>query len=133
MMTNHSKIAAYHRTNVNTRSEPQLLVDLCDRAVVAVDTARGTDDVALRRSSLQKAREIIVFLQDSLSVEVGGAVAINLTRHYTFLNGKLMEAQAAPETADVELLFEKLSELRDTWQEAVRIHLEQEADALQQL
>ena len=129
-MTSSTKdgLAAYQRINVETQSEPRLLVDLCDRAAVAIDTARGSDDVVLKRSSLQRAREIIVFLQDSLSVECGGVVTVNVFRHYTYLARKLMEAQTDPASADLNLLYDKFSELRDTWSEAVRIVEEQQSD-----
>ena len=127
-----AKIAAYTRTNMETRSEPQLLVDLCARAVVAADTARDTDDVTVQRASLQRAREIVAFLQDSLSVEVGGAVAVNLMRHYTFLNGKLIDAISDPGAADLAMIHGKLTELRDTWREAVEIFQDEEANAGQE-
>lgn len=127
-----AKIAAYTRTNVETRSEPQLLVDLCERARVGVDAARTTDDATVRRASLQRAREIVAFLQDSLSVELGGAVAVNLMRHYTFLNRALMEAIDDPAAADLDMLHGKFAELHETWREAVKIVMEQEADAAQE-
>ncbi len=127
-----AKIAAYTRTNVETRSEPQLLVDLCDRALVAVDAARTTQDVTVQRASLQRAREIVSFLQDSLSVEVGGAVAVNLMRHYTFLNRSLIDAIDEPAKADLDMLHGKFAELHETWREAVKIVMEAEADAPQE-
>jgi flagellar biosynthetic protein FliS len=127
-----AKLAAYTRTNVETRSEPQLLVDLCERARVAVDAARTTDDRTVQRASLQRAREIVAFLQDSLSVEVGGAVAVNLMRHYTFLNHTLIEALDDIASADLDMLHGKFAELHETWREAVSIFQEQEADAEQE-
>lgn len=124
-----AKLAAYTRTNVETRSEPQLLVDLCERARVAVDAARTTDDRRVQRESLQRAREIVAFLQDSLSVEVGGAVAVNLLRHYTFLNRTLIDALDDTASADLDMLHGKFAELHETWREAVSIYQEQEVDA----
>jgi len=132
MMTNptdsNSKINAYRRVNVETRSEPQLLVDLCDRAVVAIATAAESHDDSERREALQRARDIVAFLQESLSLEAGGAVAVNLFRHYTFLIRKLMEAQNDPE-ADLALLQTKMQELHVTWREAVQIVEEQQASS----
>ena len=127
MMTkpNDSKINAYRRVNVETQSEPQLLVELCDRAVAAIAMARSSQDEAERRECLQRARDIVAFLQDSLSLEAGGAVAVNLFRHYTFLIRKLMEAQNDP-AADLELMQTKLQELHVTWREAVQIVEEQQ-------
>ena len=121
----NSKINAYRRVNVETRSEPQLLVELCDRAVAAIAMARGSRDDVERRESLQRARDIVAFLQESLSLEAGGAVAVNLFRHYTFLIRKLMEAQNDPAT-DLEPLQTKLQELHVTWREAVQIVEEQQ-------
>ena len=124
-----AKLAAYTRTNVETRSEPQLLVDLCERARVAVDAARTTDDRRVQRESLQRALELVAFLQDSLSVEVGGAVAVNLLRHYTFLNRTLIDALDDTASADLDMLHGKFAELHETWREAVSIYQEQEVDA----
>jgi len=114
--------------NVETRSEPQLLVELCDRAVVAIARARESEDAAERREALQRARDIVSFLQDSLSLEAGGAVAVNLFRHYTFLIRRLMEAQNDA-SVDLDPIQTKLQELHVTWREAVQIVEEQQASS----
>ena len=117
-----SKLQVYKRATVEMRSAPELLIDLCDAAVTNVERAMDCDDDASARESLFKARRIVVALQDSLSIETGGVVAVNLFRHYTYLARLLMEAQQNPAVADLELLRVKLADLADTWSQAVRIH-----------
>ncbi len=118
--TTDSKLNAYRKVNAETRSEPQLIVDLCERAVVAIDRARTASDDAERARELQRAREIVVFLQDGLSMDLGGALAVNLLRHYTWLARQVAEAQAGNDT-DMDVLHGKFSELHVTWREAVGI------------
>ncbi len=119
-----SKLQSYQRTTLETHSAPELLVELCEGAVSMVERAMDSDDLTERKDELFRARRIVVALQESLSIETGGSIAVELFRHYTFLSRKLLEAHQDPMNADLALMQEKLVELRDTWTEAVRIYSE---------
>jgi flagellar biosynthetic protein FliS len=120
-----SKLQSYQRTTLETHSGPELLVELCEGAVSMVERAMDCEEPQERAHELFRARRIVVALQESLSVELGGVIAVNLLRHYTFLSRKLLEAHQSPMDSDLELLRGKLVDLRDTWTEAVRIHTEE--------
>jgi flagellar secretion chaperone FliS len=120
-----SKLQSYQRTTLETHSGPELLVELCAGAVSMVERAMDSEEPRERAHELFRARRIVVALQESLSIEIGGAIAVNLLRHYTFLSRKLLDAHQSPMDADLELLRAKLVDLRDTWTEAVRIDSEE--------
>lgn len=120
-----SKLQSYQRTTLETHSPQQLLVELCEGAVSMLARAVESDEPRVRKEELFRARRIVVALQESLSIETGGAVAVELFRHYTYLSRVLLQAHQNPMEADLEMLFGKLVELRDTWAEAVRIYSEE--------
>ena len=119
-----SKLQSYQRTTLETHSPQQLLVELCQGAVSMMERAMESDDPTVRKDELFRARRIVVALQESLSIETGGAVAVELFRHYTYLSRVMLDAHQRPMEADLGMLHGKLLELRDTWAEAVRIYQE---------
>lgn len=125
MNATNAMIQTYRRADIEARSGPELLVDLCDGAVRAIEIAQTTDRNSVCRSELNRARRIVAALQEALSFEIGGAVALSLFRHYTYLNRLLIEAEQDPQQAQFGHLHEKLTDLRDTWAEAVNIFEEE--------
>lgn len=120
-----SKLHSYRRMNLETRSGPELLLAVCDGALNSVEIAIESDDRRVRLDELSRARRIVLALQENLSIDTGGVVAINLFRHYTYLSRLLLEAQQDPMAADLTLVRAKLVELCDTWSEAVDLYLEE--------
>ncbi len=116
-----SALTSYRRQSMENRSAPELLIDLCQGAVDASERALEAEGARERKRHLHKARRIIVALQDALSFEKGGTIAVNLFRHYVYLNRLLLDAQAQPLQTDLRLIHDKLVELRDTWEEAVHL------------
>ncbi len=125
MTATNAMIQTYRRADVEARSGPELLVDLCDGAVRAVEIAQNTDRPSVCKAELNRARRIIAALQEALSFEIGGTMAVNLFRHYTYLTRLLLEAEQDPAAAQFATLLEKLTDLRDTWTEAVDVFEEE--------
>ena len=88
----------------------QLLEDL-RRAVKAIEQ----NDIELRTNKINHAIAVIGYLQDKLDMERGGSVAQNLERFYTYLRGRLMEAQFQQSKPILAQQIEELLELRDAW------------------
>jgi flagellar biosynthetic protein FliS len=126
MVPREALIYSYRRASYEQHSGPRLLVDLCRKAVRDVAEAREAVDVTTRREQLAHARQIVLFLQESLSLETGGSLAVELFRHYTYLIQRLAVAEIAAEPADLDTLQAKLETLRNTWAEAVRDYEEEQ-------
>ena len=86
---------------------------------------RGRDWEGLLKEKVCRARGIVGAHEERLSGEPGGAIGVEVVRHYTYLSRVLLEAHQNPMEADLDLLHGKLVELRDTWVEAVRIYSEE--------
>jgi len=126
MVPREFHIRSYRRASYDHNSGPRLLVDLCRRAVRDVEDARDAVEIGERRRYLAHARDIVLFLQESLSLETGGAISVDLFRHYTYLIQQLAAAEVAAEPTGLPALLTKMEELQRTWAQAVRGFEEEE-------
>lgn len=107
-------INQYKKTQVSTADRGQLVVMLYEGAIRFINTAIdkmhfSTYDVV--NTNLQKAMEIINELRASLDHKAGGELAGRLDSIYTFMNGRIQEAniqKSVPILKEVRGLLEEL-------------------------
>ena len=112
----------YKKTAVNTASKEQILLMLYDGAIKFLHKAKlacETKDLEQIHINLTKAERIITEFQSTLDMENGGRFAEELYALYEYLNNRLFLANIKKRTDYVDEVLKHLTELRDTWREAI--------------
>ena len=112
----------YKKTAVNTASKEQILLMLYDGAIKFLHKAKlalETKDIEQIHINLTKAERIITEFQSTLDMENGGRFAEELYALYEYLNNRLFLANIKKRTDYVDEVLKHLTELRDTWREAI--------------
>ncbi len=129
MITHARGAEAYLRTETLSRSPLELVVMLYDGALRFVGEAREAmvrGDIRLRAHAIDRAMSIVAELQNTLNMDTGGDLAVELDRLYRFTSEKLLEATATRRVAALDEAQRVLVTLRDGW---ARIAAGQGADA----
>lgn len=112
--------STYKRVEVNTANPLKLVLMLYDGAISylkkALDHA-DKRDVKHRNIYANKARDIIVELNNSLNMEAGGEISQNLRRLYFFMDNHLMRANWSNDTQGLKEVMQLLENLREAWQD----------------
>ncbi|MFP4106500.1 MAG: flagellar export chaperone FliS [Phycisphaerae bacterium] len=111
-------IAAYKQNSVTTQSRGRIVVMLYEGAVRFLKKtieAMEAGDVEQRVLYLNKACDIILELNVSLDMEVGGEIAENLRNLYMFMIRHLNTAHAKNDTAKVREVIGLMEELNEGW------------------
>lgn len=114
-------IAAYQDSSIAMQSKERLVVLLYEGAVRFLKQAieaTERNDLSGKAYYLSKATDIILELNASLNMEVGGEIAQNLRRLYDFMYNHLMEASTRKDSGRVWKVIELLEELNRGWKAA---------------
>ena len=109
---------AYQETAVHGAKPVRLTILLYEQIIQDVNraaeaiSARNFEAVACEVSH---ATGVIGYLQATLKREKGAAVARNLSKFYTMLREKLMEAQVRCSREILDRLRENMIEVREAW------------------
>jgi flagellar protein FliS len=117
MKQNH---AVYKEIGINTSQPLKLVIMLYDGAITFLKKSieySENKDIKNKNIYANKARDIILELNNSLNVEVGGEMASNLKRLYFFMNRHLFQANLKNDMQGMREVILMLSDLRDVWQE----------------
>jgi flagellar protein FliS len=112
--------AAYKQVQVGSRSPLELVVMLYDGALAALCQARdalGRRDLVGKAGGLSKGFAIVAELQGSLNLDEGGDVAARLDDLYTYVMGRLSEANIGGDPAPLDESIRLLTTLREAWSE----------------
>ena len=71
-------------------------------------------------NNLVRVQNIITEFETSLDMETGGDFAKNLFALYEFMNRQLVKANMKKDEAALDVVIKHMTELRDTWREAVK-------------
>jgi flagellar secretion chaperone FliS len=120
----YAPINLYQNTQVTTATPDRLLLMLHDGAVkfsrIALDRmSRG--DISGKGTYIGKALAIVMELRLTLNHETGGEIAANLERLYVYLIERFTTANINNDSRSLENAITILSQLRDTWTEAMEI------------
>jgi flagellar protein FliS len=112
----------YKQTSVKTANRGQLLIMLYEAAIRHVKKAADAidaKDIPTKCSSIGKVHDIVNELNNTLNFEVGGNIARDLERLYTFMAEQLVKANAQNAKEPLLAVQKLLQTLLDGWREAV--------------
>jgi flagellar protein FliS len=112
-------IAAYRRTQVQSRTPLELVVMLYDGTLESLSAARAAierKNIPARRDAISRALAIISELQSTLNLEEGGAVAASLDELYEFASRRLLDAAMKNDVTPIDEVSRLFSTLRNAWQ-----------------
>lgn len=116
-------LGAYKKTSVQTASKEQILLMLyqaaiknCKKAIEAIDEK----EIAKKGEYIGKVQDIIIELQNSLDLEVGGDVAKELASLYDFIMYSTTQANVKIDKEPLVACLGILQTLYEGWAEAVK-------------
>jgi flagellar protein FliS len=112
--------AVYKEIGINTSQPLKLVIMLYDGAITYLNKSieyAENKDIKNKNIYANKARDIILELNNSLNLEVGGEMASNLKRLYFFMNRHLFQANLKNDMQGMREVILMLSDLREVWQE----------------
>lgn len=112
----------YKQTSVTTANRGQILIMLYEAAIRNVKKASGAiekKDLKGKGVAIGKAHDIINELVNTLDFEVGGDIARNLERLYTFIIEQLVKANSENSKEPLLAIQNILETLLSGWREAV--------------
>jgi flagellar protein FliS len=112
----------YKQTSVTTANRGQILIMLYEAAIRNVKKASASiekKDLKTKGMSIGKAHDIINELINTLDFDVGGDIARNLERLYTFIIEQLVKANAENSKEPLLAIQSILETLLSGWREAV--------------
>lgn len=113
----------YRQTQINTTPKEQILLMLYDGAVRFLHLAKeglAEKNIEKTHNNIIKVQNIITELESALDMQNGGEFAQNLFALYEFISRQLTEANIRKNADALELAIKHVTELRDTWREAVK-------------
>jgi len=112
---------AYRQFSVQTSTPLGLVVMLYDGALTALRravTAIEAHDIQKKCNHLNRAMAIIVQLEGTLNMELGGEVAKTLKAFYLYARGQTMKANIEDSLEILRSLIEKIAGVRESWHQA---------------
>ena len=112
--------AVYKEIGINTSQPLKLVIMLYDGAITFLEKSieyAENKDIKNKNIYANKARDIILELNNSLNLEVGGEMASNLKRLYFFMNRHLFQANLKNDMQGMREVILMLSDLREVWQD----------------
>jgi len=119
-MMNTNAYQQYQYNSIMSASPERLLIMLFEGALKFVRLARKDieeKNIAGANYNLTRAQEIIMELDQSLDMSYD--ISEGLSKIYDFLYRQLIEANIRKDAAVLDTVETMLTELRDTWSEAV--------------
>ncbi len=113
----------YKKTQIDTTPKEQILLMLYDGAVRFLHQAKegfAEKNIEKIHNNLIKVQNIITEFETTLDIENGGEFAQNLFALYEFMNRQLVRANMKKDEAALDIVIKHMTELRDTWREAVK-------------
>lgn len=114
--------ATYQTNSVTTASPQELTLMLYDGALKFIRLAKlaiTQGNVDLKNTNIQKTQAIIRELRLTLNKEI--AISANLDSLYDYLWRRLVDANIKNDEAILDEVLEFVTELRDTWKEAMKL------------
>lgn len=118
-----NRVDAYRQTNVMT-ADPKRLVLMCyEGAISNLKIARkkcASKEYKAKVEAVQKARDILSLLMQSLDFEKGDKIAVSLDALYNYMLRCLLEGDATGDTKTLDEVIYLLEELESAWKESFR-------------
>lgn len=117
-VSRHRATSTYRDTQVRSRSPLELVVMLYDGAIRDMTSAKESlvaGDLPRKRESMSRALAIVSELQSTLNMKEGGEVAERLDGLYTYVNGRLLEANMKGDTNALDEALSVFTTVREAW------------------
>ncbi len=119
-MNSASVLLNYRKAAVMNASPVGLVIILYDTLVG--DLTRAIDaiekgDIEGRSAQIKHALLVLHQLEGSLDMEKGGEAAVNLSRFYSFVRGKLLEAHIKVQPDVLKQQIDMILDVRQAWQQ----------------
>jgi flagellar protein FliS len=119
-MDRENQMTSYQNCALEGASAVELTLALYDgiirfmyRAISAVE--RGDPDQ--RRAAVKRAMDIVIHLQATLKMDIGGKPAEALSDFYTAMFALMLQASQANSTAKFEQVIANVRNVRDAWRQ----------------
>jgi len=116
-------LGAYKKTSIHTASKEQILIMLyqaaiknCKKAIEAIDE----NNIAKKGEFIGKLQDIVIELNNSLDLEVGGDVAKELSSLYDYMLFASTQANIKIDKEPLEGCLKVLNTLYEGWTEAIK-------------
>ncbi|MCK5011476.1 MAG: flagellar export chaperone FliS [Deltaproteobacteria bacterium] len=115
----------YKRSKIITATGVELIVQLYDECIRNVQLAKvilskgnklSLDEIKNKSKNISKSLNIVTGLADSLDMERGGEIAVNLSKLYEFVNMRLLNANLNNDPVMLDDALRVLYELRAAWE-----------------
>ena len=110
----------YQKMQVTTVDRLKLVVMLYEGAISYLKTATQyleKNDLAGKGMYIAKAQDIIDELNNSLNMQEGGEIAVNLRKIYNFIYFYLVKANLSKNRKMIDEVINILSSLKDAWEQ----------------
>ena len=115
----------YHNNQVMTASSEQILIMLYDGAIRFIRQAKNAIDDGRRADksiAIGKAMAIVTEFSNTLDYEIGGEIAIDLSRLYDFVIRELSAVNARSDSARLIPIEKILLDLREGFAGAMEVN-----------
>ncbi len=109
----------YRQTQVTTVDKGRLIVLLYEGAIKFLreaEEAQRAGDIPAKANFINRALDIIGELSQSLNMQDGGDIAMNLKRIYQFWTDHLLRAKVVRDSPAMADVIEMMSSLIEAWQ-----------------
>lgn len=116
-------MTAYQASNVALADPAQVIVLLYDGAIYRIGQALQEIEKQNTLASgiaIYRALAIIGELRNSLNLEVGGEIAMNLDRLYLYMHEELVKGHLARRTEPLERVRKLLVDLNEAWKQVTQ-------------
>jgi flagellar protein FliS len=117
-------LSEYQNTQVSTASPEQILILLYEGAIRFSNQAMQAIKERNRPRKAEKITKVVHIISElsgTLDLEIGGEIAENLEKIYNFMILELLAANVHDDQTRISAVVKMLSELKDSWQEAIKI------------
>jgi flagellar protein FliS len=97
-----------------------LLYDGATQALAQARSAITDRNGDAKREAIAQALEVVCELQNVLNVEDGGEIAASLDALYSFVNGRLIDANLRDDVNAIDEAARVLAPLREAWAQLAR-------------
>lgn len=115
----------YRESQILNATPEQILIMLYDGAIRfcrEAQMAMEVGDLIKQADKISRAMAIVTEFSNTLNREVGGDIAENLDALYAFMNRELVRANLEKDPSPVKTVEVLLSDLRETWAEAIDLN-----------
>lgn len=126
----NANLNQYQRNHILTATPEQILLMLYDGAIKFCKQALNAthnEELPNKLEGIRKTLAIVTEFSDSLDHEIGGQIASDLDALYAFMVRELHAARRDDTGEHLENVLRLLSDLRETWAEAIEINKTEQA------